>query len=277
MGFSVNALFYGDHTPLAARLLKGFLATADWSLIDDVRFAFNAVAEKTRQCVTAVADSLPVPCHIYEERNGRNVGKYPLVRRMFYDPVRPITSSRIMWFDDDTYFRDGTNSDWWLRVWTLAQKHVLVGSRYRMLTRGNQYMAVPLQPWYTGKAFSKKQRFIFCTGGWWVADAAVLRKWDYPFPELHHNGGDTMLGEVIRQQGYSLCHFNDGIAINADAAGKESKSERRGIESRWIWQDYEPGKPVDLSHQQFEVKVTSYGPASTALPLTPPEMIRLNI
>ncbi len=86
-----------------------------------------------------------------------------------------------------------------------------------------------------------------------------------------------MLGELMRQQGYSLFHFNDGIAINADAAGKESNSERRGIESRWIWQDYEPGKPVDLAHQQFDVKVTSYGSVSDELPLVPPEMIRLNI
>lgn len=259
MGFSVNVLFYGDHAPLAVRCLSGLLRTADWSLVDDVRFAFNAVSTATQQYVTQVGHDLPVPCYLYRPQHGVNVGKYPLMRRMFYDPRVPLRSSRVMWFDDDTYFRPTASAAWWSEVWQLSQQWKLIGSLYHMLSRGRQYLAVPQQPWYTGKQLLPRHRFTFCTGGWWVADFAMLRRWEYPFPELHHNGGDTMLGELCRQQDTPIYRFNRDIAINADETGAESSSKRRGMESRWIWQDYVAGMPTQLEHQNFECEITPCG------------------
>jgi hypothetical protein len=256
MGFSVNALFYGDHAPLAARLLDGLLAAADWSLIDEIRFAFNDVCEVTRRCVTAAARVVPVPCYLYEEVRGRNVGKYPLLRRMLYDTQYPLSAARLMWFDDDTYLRPETTRSWWRQVWELSQRYVMLGSRYNMTQRGLQYKAIPQQPWYNGQPVGKFHRYKFFTGGWWVADPTILRKWNYPFPELHHNGGDTLLGELMRQQDYPVFHFNNGIAINADDKGVESNSPRRGTKSVWPWQE---SRPTDLSHHDFQVRVTAYG------------------
>lgn len=259
MGFSVNALFFGDHPDLAVRLLKSLIRVADWSLIDDVRFACNEVSDKTRQYVFAVASSLPVPAHVYAAADGKNVGKYPLMRRMLHDAQvdRVLRSSHIMWFDDDT-FLTAEESGWWQKVWGLAQEHTLLGSTYSIRQRGNQHLAIRKQPWFTGKPVGPTHRFWFCTGGWWVAPTAVLKQWNYPWPELHHNGGDSMFGELCRQQGYSIFKFNDGVAINADEHGVESAAKRRGMETKWVWQNYSDGQVPNLSHHDFECVVHSF-------------------
>jgi len=283
VGFSVNALFYGDHPDLAARLLKSLLATADWSLVDDVRFACNECCDKTRQYVYAVASSLPVRSLVYGEKDGRNVGKYPLMRRMLYEQGdRALRSTHVMWFDDDTYLTG--DRSWWKTVWDLAQQHTLLGSTYSIRQRGNQHVAIRKQPWFTGKPVGANHRYWFCTGGWWVAEREVLTRWNYPWPELHHNGGDSVLGELCRQQGYSIHKFNEGVAINADEQGVESAAKRRGMETRWIWQNYTDGQVPDLSHHDFECVVASFPggtvhaePAASkpALLSAPPPLLRL--
>jgi hypothetical protein len=103
-------------------------------------------------------------------------------------------------------------------------------------------------PWYTGKAVPAKPSFV--TGGWWLAKTEFLSLWDYPFPELYHNGGDTILGEVCRQQGLALGKFKKGVLINnhIDSAPKKrlfARANRRGIgverkDQYWPWQEGAP-------------------------------------
>lgn len=260
-GFSVNVLLFGDHADLAARCLGSLQRNLPGGYVREVCVGLNAVGRETRTLLARFAGAAAaggVDCHVYEAEGGRNVGKYPLMRRMLYErpPRRCEPPSHVMWFDDDSYLKTD-DAGWWRTVWTLAGAHEMVGSHYSTRQRGNQYLGIRRQPWYTGKPVGPDHRFRFCTGGWWVAPYDLLRRWDYPWPELHHNGGDGMLGELCRQQGYRMAHFNAGVAINADALGRESGAKRRGLVTRWVWQNFREGAAPDVAHQDFRVNIHS--------------------
>lgn len=253
MSFSVNALFYGDHIKLARRCLTSIVESVDWGVVEELRLAVNSPTQEVLNYLWDVLDGLPagVCRYLYHERDFRNVCKYPLMRRMLYDPQHPIRASRIMWFDDDSFVRT-KDRRWWRATYEATRRAVLAGSRYRINLRGNQYLGIQAQPWYTGEALKPHQTVWFATGGWWSADREFLAKWDYPFPDLRHNGGDVTLGELCRQQGRQILHYNNSVAINADEKGVESEAERRGERLPPLWTDFRPGTPVNRSHHNFE-------------------------
>ncbi len=116
--------------------------------------------------------------------------------------------------------------------------------------------------WYTGRPVDPPYRPSFIQGAWWTADLAALKEWNYPFPELHHNGGDVILGELARQQLWSWKKFNEGVAINANEHGVESAAPRRGITTPVIWSQWQPGETPSLVHQDFEVQVVTLPPVA---------------
>ena len=50
-----------------------------------------------------------------------------------------------------------------------------------------------------------------------------------------------MLGELCYQQGLRLNHFRGGVRINANAAGQESKAQRRGFDQKPIGVEFDSG------------------------------------
>jgi hypothetical protein len=255
--FSVNLLVYGNYPELAARCLGSIVKTADPTLVAEVRVGMNEVCDATRDLVTAAMDSSPVPFYVYEEKkSGANVLKYPMMRRMLYDPQHPLPyqwQPRVMWFDDDSYVKGG--KEFWRKAADAfeAAGSPLMGSCYHACYHWTdaETRAFYGQPWYGRQPVSPMPMFV--TGGWWVADLEFLSKWDYPFRELRHNCGDIILGEVMRQQGLKPHHYRDGVAINADANGVESAAKRRGVTTR---RPFEKPPPYDYSHHDFEVTVT---------------------
>jgi hypothetical protein len=268
--FSVNVLLYGNYPQLAVRCLCSVICTADWDVIGELRLGLNAVSKATRDVALAAAGGVPCDVHVYEEAGGRNVWKYPMMRRMLHDPDRPVVPQFVMWFDDDSYVMDGLDSrkalgsTWWRRVLDVARDGTptgnLVGSKYRLVCglKPGQAEGIKAQKWYNGQPVAGNYTPQFIQGAWWVARTSVLQTWDYPFKELRHNNGDVLLGELYRQRGYGLRHFNEGVAINADERGKESGARRRGDTTPWPWEGWKPGDVPDLSHHDFEVKVRSY-------------------
>lgn len=257
MAVSVCVLLYGPYPQLAERLLASIEdSNPPHKLLADIRIGVNAVCSDTRKLVWDFAGNkmLHVPVYVYDA--GYNVGKYPLMRRMFYDPARPV-AERIMWFDDDSYLTTAGPA-WWRQVNQLAERHVLVGQTWTIRQRGRQYLGIQAQPWYTGKPVSESHKFFFCTGGWWVADSGFLKRWDYPFLELYHNGGDSILGELVRQQGGKIAKFDSGLVINE--GGRKS---RRGIavalrEEVYPWQNYADGQGPDLSKHDFNCTIHTF-------------------
>lgn len=271
MKFFVNVLCYGDHPKLASRCLQSITTSADWGLVAAVQVGLNAVSDATRRVVEAETACWPVPWRLFEPVGGRNVGKYPLMRRMLYGDDLPALGHGpddwVMWFDDDSYVRDANPAWWRLVARRVREGGDVLGSLYLMRLRDGQLRAIRDQPWFAGRPLSRRTdraMVSFATGGWWTARYDFLARWNYPFPALHHNGGDVMLGVLCSQQSSPPAHFNDSVAINADLFGFESKAARRGLSQEPVWSRYAPGRPVDLSHHDFNVEVRCGGPEEAA-------------
>jgi hypothetical protein len=265
---SVCLLVYGDHPRLAAQALGSIARTAHWPLVADVRIGFNEASQRARQTVGALLDSIGVPVYVVQEESNRNVGKYPLMRRMFYDVALPPLAESLMWFDDDSHVVSSAVSGWWLAVADVAAHYDLVGAYHRIMMRAQQHVGINQQPWCV-KPIARPRLFRFMTGGWWLCRSALLKRWGYPFPEIHHNGGDTMLGELAHQQGWQLLNIGPkasrlspsagivraGIAINAglDCADMNASDPRGLTKQPWPWQSAEP---ASTNHQNFQTLVT---------------------
>lgn len=234
--FTVCVLMYGRHPDLARRCLDSImsrLAPNQYKL----RVGLNEVCAETRAYVRGLHDG-PLDLRVYESTE--NLHKYPMMRRMFYDSESPLRTPYLMWFDDDSYLI-GHYRQWLDLVRDQMAKAVMIGGKYAMELSGNQHLWIQDQPWYTGKRVSPRDKVTFITGGWWTIRTEVLLAHDWPTPELDHRGGDVMLGQLCRQQGYTMATFREGVAINADWQGAESKALRRGFDSYPIGWDYDPG------------------------------------
>ncbi len=233
----VCALFYGDHPDLAFRLVNSWKRFLDVANVSEFRLGCNMVCYETRLFLKDEMAKFGKPVTFFDSEDPY---KYFTMRKMFYSVES--ADPHIMWFDDDSYLTDDvkicqTTSS------LLRDDYVVLGSIYSEIQRGSQYEQIPLQPWYGKRIVNKAHKYVFCTGGWWVAQFDFLKKWNYPFPELRHNGGDTLLGELVRQQSKHLFQYRAGVAINADADGNESKSKRRGLTTLRPWADGKPHTP----------------------------------
>jgi len=247
--FTICVLVYGDHAPLARRCLSSILTLPRQQF--KLRIGLNAASDETQAYVGELitqGDVASRACYFSDE----NVYKYPMMRRMFYDPDNPLDTPYVMWFDDDSYViteqahRPNPNR---VRPWLDAVRAKIadadmIGSLYTMNLGGNQAAWVRDQNWYNQKAVADKRRVRFATGGWWTIRRELLEKHDWPPLALEHRGGDVMLGELCRQQDYRLEHFNHGVAINADEHGRESEADRRGFNQDPVGWHYEPGTAI---------------------------------
>ena len=250
---SLAALFYGDYPELAQRLLRSLAdCPPPADVVVDFRIGLNAAGAATRQIVEEFLQGPWRSQRAYVFEPPRNVGKYPLMRRMYYG--KPL-ADRVMWFDDDSHL---TTQDptWWSRAYEQAQACTVLGSLWRIDLRGRQAQGIAAQLWYAGQPVVPPHRFHFATGGWTVAESAFLQRWNYPFPELFHNGGDSILGELVRQQGGKLLSWHEGVEINVGG-----RRARRGLgvaQEVYVWQNYLPGQSADLSHHDFPCRVYTY-------------------
>lgn len=272
--FSICTTAYGDYPDLISRTLNSIKGHFHGH-IKDVRIGLNSVSDASLKCVLDWAGFFRYcPVYIYQEVNNVNVGKYPLMRRMFREEPSPLNESKfIMWLDDDSYF-DGVTDDWWNRVYALLGKHTVVGLTHYIVSRGNQYIGITEQPWYTGEQLQRRHKFKFATGAWWCAHSELLDKWDYPFIDVYHNGGDSILGELCRQQSASIVDFKEGAqcharccykgvnrrnVVHVNVGGREG---RRGIgkkkaEEVYPWSLHGSEQPISYNHN-FDLKVYKF-------------------
>ncbi len=221
-------LLYGDYPHLADRCLsslEGYIHQ-----IGDLRIGMNACSERTR---ALVSDFASIYHEVLVESSDENICKYPMMRRLI--DAKPL-DTYMAWFDDDSFVRD---SGWYALVESVLSRGVdMVGAVYKQAFRGGQADWVEDQPWYTGEPVRDGYVPKFCTGGFWVIRSQILLDNNWPPPVLKHRGGDVMLGELLRQQGFQLTNNRLGVAINADAEGRESKSPRRGYDETWLGVNY---------------------------------------
>lgn len=261
---SLCGLFFGNFTHLAARLLDSWSCQPPARrLLTDVRLGLHAVTPATYQLISRWAQrhSRAWQCPVLLYLPQRNILKYPTMRRMFLDQPDAPLGEAVMWFDDDSYL-DGSYPDFWYAVHDRLATHDVLGqSHWRKGYSAAARRWIAAQPWCLRPV---EPQVKFCTGGWWVLRRQVIRRFDWPPPELRHKGGDMLLGELCRQQGLRVGFFDRGVRINADAQGRHSKAERRGASQgnleREIGWDYQ-GQPLATDHQDFPLALEIYPPS----------------
>lgn len=216
--FTVCALFYGDYPNLARRCLEPLLELCGSGLID-LRIGLNDTSDETDDYITGACSS-----DVFTLSAKPQILKYPMMRRLFNE--KPVTTEYIMWFDDDSYIKDNNPVAWLEAVDKAMVSCDMLGSVYTVNYTKDQKNWCKSQKWHTGKTIPDRPKFA--TGGWWCLRSNVIKKFDWPVPELRHCGGDVALGILLDQNNLKLKHYRDGVAINADDTGKESAAERRG-------------------------------------------------
>lgn len=228
--FCVCVLTYGDDDQcfkLAQRVFnEPMCALADHAV--EFRIGMNAVGDRTHDFVMDVATRrLSKTFQPLIVKSAENALKYPVMRKLFR--AQPLTAPITIWFDDDSCIVPGTDvSKWLARIQQQLSNAAMLGSVYKQRLAENQIKWIQKQWWYNNKPPQPYVNFI--TGGWWAIQTPVLARFDWPLKELRHRGGDVMLGELCRQHDLPIGHFRDGLWINANDQGVESKSPRRGYD-----------------------------------------------
>lgn len=226
MNTTACVLLYGDHPDLAERCLRPLLPLVAARRLG-LRVGMNQVSRRTAVLVFDMMAEAPGQAVLNSQEN---ILKYPMMRRLFgLDGGQPrVDTPYVMWFDDDSYVKDPDPAAWLAAAEAAMAGADMVGSVYTMRAphTARQEAWIRSQPWYGGRPVQNPPKFA--TGGWWMLRTEVVYRHNWPVPDIIHDGGDTMLGELIHQQGLTLARFNAGVAINADAAGRESKAPRRG-------------------------------------------------
>lgn len=227
---TICILTFGDNLPYIKRCLNSIIDLPTLNEIE-LRIGFNSVP---KEIIDHISDFIKT-CNKIDYKlfiSDKNICKYPMMRRMFYNNENPITTEKIMWFDDDSYITTPTRRGWYDHIIGLLDYVSVCGKLYSYSMAGNQHEWIKCQKWYRGKPINiKNNKYIipkFPVGGWWAAKMSVLKVLDWPPVNIIHRGGDAMLGEALRQNDYDMSNFISGVAINASLTDPLKQAPRRG-------------------------------------------------
>jgi hypothetical protein len=228
---TICVLMYGDYHELHKRCLSAILTTTSPS-VRDVHIACNAVCQQTLAYLSELTSQGAVQKVIV---NPTNIKKGPAMRQLFHDPVNPIQTKWVIWFDDDSIAnRDGA----WLQkmlttiILNAPNKKALYGAEFSWQFHKAQLDWIKSRPWYRRRPFQTARgmeapnagKVVFAAGGFWAASMAAIREAGIPDPEIGHNGTDYMIAEQLWQAGYGLKSWN-----NQKQFVHTSSVERRGL------------------------------------------------
>jgi hypothetical protein len=247
---TICVLTYGDHEPLARCCLESIRFHCARSLYRLVVGA-NAVGDATwaylRERVAAGdIDRLCV--------SPANINKNPMMRRM----LEGVDTELVWWFDDDSYVTGPEALPRRLEIARAAPESTVGWGHKYFFSHEDDFNLgldavemVRRAPWYRGLSppswapggkgetdFEGRGtgdgRWFFLTGGCWVMRTAALRALDWPDPRLVIHAEDVILGEAVRQQGWSIEDIGSlGVAINTQptrGSGKDLATFARMME-----------------------------------------------
>lgn len=256
--YTICALLYGDHLDLAERCLNSINDSV--GLSENVESIMVGLNECSPAVTTFVTDWVErARNHIYETssistiHSDINQAKYPMMQWLIFNTnafaITDNPDSYFMWFDDDSYISEPL--DFWEKMNAALEPHIdMYGQPWRLKYQGKQKEWIAQQPWYNPN-LPFPAEISFCQGAWWVARTRMLQDLRWPIPALYHCGGDSMLGEVMRNRGYKMKKHDYGVRINADEHGVHSAAKRRGKTERVV--GYEG---IDNSYQPIHTRNT---------------------
>jgi Flp pilus assembly protein TadD len=248
---TVCILTYGDYLPYFRRCLESVLQHTLAGRIE-LRLGFNAAPASlayARQRLPAESgdfDSQVLPGGVertsFISRGGMivrlwdspvNRYKEPMARLLFHDV--PLTTEYAVWFDDDSFVEEG----WWHALCPLLDHRVdYIGQSWWVNYMAGQEEMIRAQPWYRGVPFERRDGrpgTWFMTGGFLAIRSERLREANFPDTQrawkgdtLQQYGGDSLLGEIARQLGWTRATHDAHVKVNVDLEGKHPAPRRGG-------------------------------------------------
>jgi len=223
---TVYALFYGKYFDLHKRLIDSLMKYLPPGEARVVCWA-NTVRQETLNELYKLRDHFGASSMVIDSKE--NVPKYIAMRKMYHEVAKPDTDW-ILWLDDDTYI---VKKDWWKRTKDFLQSTpdaCYVGQKWYVHHLDGQWDFIKASKWFQGlepELLGTKTPGVmkpgvwFMTGGYVWLRTCLMENLNWPDPRLSHNGGDTLLGEAVRQFGLPRHHYDYGVAVN--------KARRRGL------------------------------------------------
>ena len=162
-----------------------------------------------------------------------NLYKEPMARILYHD--LPLVTDYAVWLDDDSFVEEG----WWQALCPLLDRGIdYIGQEWWDNYLPGQEEMIRAQPWYRGVAFERRAGRTGCwfvTGGFMAIKAQGIRTVNFPDTEqdwkgdrLKQYGGDTLLGEIAHQLGWSRVVHHAHVKVNVDLVGKHPAPRRGG-------------------------------------------------
>lgn len=228
---TIYGLLYGDDHRLHRRLLSSLVDHAPPDEVD-VRLWCNALCAKSTALVGKMITCRHGRLNVAAQFDPHNKPKYKAMKLMFHESWVPETPW-VVWFDDDSYI---DKADWWAKTVETVQSDpeiCYMGQPWYVHHLPGQWEFIQQAAWFKGKPPElcptrnpkvKKPGITFAQGAYWWLRTDVMKRLDWPDPRLNHNGGDTLLGEAVRQCDLPFTKFHYGVAVN--------KAKRRGFHER---------------------------------------------
>jgi hypothetical protein len=235
--FTVCVLCYGPHYELAKRCIDSIRESLPARCLD-LRVGLNAVEPRTKQYVASIPGVT-----VYD--HPENAKKYPVMREMFHDPAKPITTKYVVWLDDDAKVVDPM-------AWSRLCEAIVANHPQGARLYGNTFIhdagtdGLPWfrqSRWWRGRNLRVKGRAIeanngtvveFVSGWFWAMSTDLIQSADIPCPRINHNGGDITIGAQVHQAGFKIKQLNKDKALvwcpPREAGG------RRGYSEGFPWQ-----------------------------------------
>jgi hypothetical protein len=225
---TICVLCYGDFPSLAERVLESLLRHTPAEAMS-LRIGLNAISAATSKVIDRLLPRLPVELVV---RSEVNLYKLPMMRRLFYDI--PLRTPWTIWFDDDSFVSRG---DWltMLGFESSLQPEVDMWGQ-KLFVRADQVHRQFIQnaPWYRGEELlpddqPARYRLNFIAGGYWAIRTACLHHLNWPEDRLVQFGDDYVLGEAMRQNGFSLGGAFSGVVVNDSERRAPAKTPRCAV------------------------------------------------
>jgi len=242
--YTVFVLCYGDHVELVKRCIDSILETVPINRID-LRVGGNELGPATIQYLQTVPAT---KLYLHTE----NSKKYPLMREMFSDPNHPVSTSYLLWFDDDAYVVDprwlslltsmivgGHNKDYRLygnKMFHDINAYNIEGHNpLRWFRNADWFTGLPLRTRGSERLAPNGSVIDFAVGWFWALDAVLMKTANIPDKRLNHNGGDITIGAQVHQAGYKIQQFNKGKSLISTPKKEEGGRRVGGYEESFPW------------------------------------------
>lgn len=230
----ICTLLYGDHFDLHKRILDSFVKCVPAETT--VWIWMNSCGKQTQDYAKLLQPNRKWILSFA----GTNEPKYKVMRDMFllFKEAEGSDHKWVVWFDDDSWI---TKDDWFahMEAYIKAKQReniCYIGQPWFVHHLPGQWDFISKSKWFKDRLTEKicdKPGVNFAQGAYWWLRTDVACRLDWPDERLSHNGGDTLLGEAIRQQGLPFHKHDYGVKVNdAKRRGRSDRPAGSDVEMR---------------------------------------------